>query len=386
MKTNSAFLPCSKKLWLAFLSAAAISVVAPNVAKGDAINWGNLLVVRAGDGAAALTGNATPAFLSEFSLSGGSPLQTIALPTVVSGLNQPFTLSGTATSEGFLSISANGQYLTLAGYGVVPGTTTPQTSTAAVANRVVARIDRISGSIDTTTALGDAYNGSNIRSAVSTDGINIWTSGNGGSGQGSTAGTRYTTLGSTTTTGLHSSTTNIRVVNMFNGQLFADSGSAGFTGVGTVGTGLSTTSGQTFTLLPGMPTSGTHSPYDFWFKDANTLYLADDGAVGAGGGIQKWTFDGATWTLAYTLLNNGTTTTGVRGLAGTVDGSGNAVLFGTTGSALITVTDTGASAAATTLATAPANTAFRGVEYIPEPSSAGLLLLGLLALARSRKA
>src|SRR5207244_2565061 len=94
-----------------------------------------------------------------------------------------------------------------------------------------------------------------------------------------------------------------------------------------------TTGGQTYTELPGMPTTGTHSNYDFWFKDAGTLYVADDGGAATGGGIQKWALISGTWNLQYTLLNNGTTTTGVRGLAGTIDGSGNAVLFTTTSAA-----------------------------------------------------
>jgi hypothetical protein len=355
-------------------------------ARAAAFGQGNLVVVQAGTGAAALNGNATAASLLEYT-PGGVLVQSIALPTTASGANQPITLSGTATSEGFLTLSTGGAYLTMAGYGVIPGTLTPQTSTALAANRVVARID-MSGAIDTTTSLTDAYNLSNIRSAVSTDGTSIWTGGNGGTGQGGSAGTRYTTTGSTTSTGLHATTTNIRVVNIFNGQLYADSGSAGFTGIGTVGTGLSTTSGQSFTLLPGFPTTGTHSPYDFWFKDASTLYVADDGSAANGGGIQKWTESGGTWSLQYTLLNNGTTTSAVRGLAGTVDGLGNAVLYGTTGPSLLTVTDTGASALGTILATAPANTAFRGVELlaIPEPSVAGLAVLALFAWAGSRRA
>jgi hypothetical protein len=348
---------------------------------------GDVVAVLVGDGTAALNANATAAFLQEFNptiVNQLSPIQTIALPTGASGL----TLSGSATSEGFLTLSVNGQYLTMGGYAAVPGTAGVVAAAPGTVNRVVGRID-MSGNIDISTALNDPYNGSNIRSTVSTDGINIWTAGNGGSGQGATAGVRYTTFGSTTTTQVNPTTSNMRVVNIFNGQLYVSSSSGTLLGVSTVGTGEPTSSiGGAPTLLPGMPTTGTHSPYDFFFKDANTLYVADDGAVASGGGIQKWTFAASTWTLQYTLLNNGTTTTATRGLAGEIDGSGNAVLFGTSGSTLFTVTDTGAGSLATTLATAPLNTVFRGVEFlpVPEPSSLALAALGGLAcLVASRR-
>jgi hypothetical protein len=278
----------------------------------------------------------------------------------------------------------------MGGYGAVPGTAGVATAAPTTVPRVIGRIS-LSGTIDITTSLTDAYNGSNIRSAVSTDGINIWTSGNGGSGLGSSAAARYTTLGNSTSTQLNPTTSNLRVLNLFNGQLYTSSSTGTNLGISTVGTGVPTTTGQVLTLLPGFPTAGTHSSYDFWFKDTSTLYVADDSAVASGGGIQKWTLSAGTWTLAYTLLNNGTTTTGVRGLAGMVDGSGNTVLFGTTSAssanALISVTDSGAGATATTLATAPANEAFRGVEFlpVPEPSVFALSGLGLLALAVLRK-
>src|SRR5262249_6882386 len=93
----------------------------------------NFFVVQAGDGSAGFCGDATAAFLDEFT-TGGSSVQTIALPTSVSGLNNALTLSGTATSEGFIALSANGQYLTVGGYNAILGTAGVTTS---VGNRSV---------------------------------------------------------------------------------------------------------------------------------------------------------------------------------------------------------------------------------------------------------
>ena len=384
------------------LSGGACAVVAALTSFGVAPHFaaaafipGNLVVLQAGDGSAGLSSNATVAFVKEYTTA-GVPVSSTPMPVAVSGANQPYTLSGSATSEGFLTLSADGQYLTAAGYGVVPGTVTPQTSTAAAAPRVVARID-MNQNIDTTTALTDAYNGSNIRSAVSTDGTNLWTGGNGGSGQGASAGVRFATLAATVSTQLNSTTTNVRVVNIYNGQLYMSTSSGTFLGVGTVGTGTPTTSGQTPTLLSGFPTTGTHSSYDFWFKDSDTLYVADDGSAANGGGIQKWAQSGGSWSLQYTLAaGTGLTgsAVGARGLAGYVDGGGNAVLFATTSDAspnrLVTITDTGAGSAFTTLATAPVgagSTAFRGVEFlpVPEPASLGLIAVASVAMLRRRR-
>jgi len=250
----------------------------------------------------------------------------------------------------------------------------------------------MNGTVDTTTILTDSYNGSNIRSAVSSDGQNIWTGGNAGSGLSASAGVRYTTLGASSATQINSTTSNMRVVKIFNGQLYVSSSTGTFLGVSSVGTGEPTTgfTGSP-TPLPGMPTTGSHSAYDFFFKDANTLYIADEGTVANGGGIQKWTFNGSVWSLQYTLLNNGTTTTSVRGLAGFVEGNGNVDLFATTTASsannLIEVVDTGVNTSISAiLATAPANDVFRGVALlnpIPEPN--GLFACGALILYLGRK-
>src|SRR2546429_280991 len=73
---------------------------------------GNLVVYRVGDGLSALGSAATPVFLDEYTPAGVF-VQTIAVPTTTSGSNRALTASGTATSEGLLTRSIDGQYLTL---------------------------------------------------------------------------------------------------------------------------------------------------------------------------------------------------------------------------------------------------------------------------------
>ena len=354
---------------------------------GAAFGSGDLVVVQSGDGSAALSSAATAAFLDEFPSAGGSMVQQIALPTSAIGGNAALTLSGSATSEGFLTLSANGQYLTVAGYNQAPGTASV---TGSIGNRTVARID-LNGNIDTTTVLNDATSIGNVRSVISDNGSGIWV-------DSSSGGIRYVNYGTTgTSVQLSSTPSNVRVVNIFAGQLYTSSASGAFQGIASVGTGVPTTSGQTTTLLPGFPTSSGPSPYDYVFANSTTLYVADDRSATSSGGLQKWIFNGSSWSLAYTL--NSGITAGLRGLTATTDGAGNETLYATTAESsankLVSITD---SLAATTLpgsetftiiATAAANTAYRGVEFIPtaapEPASAALGLLGLIAAAAFRR-
>src|SRR5689334_14578782 len=106
----------------AALSVGATLAFLSSVVTAATITPGNLVVIQVGDGSAALASSATAGFAKEFTTAGGAPVQTINLPTSVSGANQQLTYSGTATSEGFLTLSANGQYLTTAGYAANPGT------------------------------------------------------------------------------------------------------------------------------------------------------------------------------------------------------------------------------------------------------------------------
>jgi hypothetical protein len=313
---------------------------------------GNIVVVRVGTGDS-LTNASTAVFLDEYT-TGGSLVQSVAIPASSSGSNAPLTLSGTAASEGSIVNSADGRYLTLAGYGIAPGTASVNSSTSATVNRVVARIDA-SASIDITTKLTDASTGNNIRGAVTNDGTAFWISGAAG-------GVRYAALGATTSTQLSTTPVNNRVINIFNNQLYVTSNKSSCFGISSVGSGLPATSGQTITLLSGFPTS-TASP-DGFSKNGNTIYVADDRTDG-NGGVQKWTYSGSSWSLAYVLVPSATT--GAIGLS--VDWtSANPIIYATTtDNKIVTVIDAGSSSSFTTLVTGATNTLLHGVSFTPIP-------------------
>ncbi|MBV1854512.1 ExeM/NucH family extracellular endonuclease [Catellatospora sp. NEAU-YM18] len=326
---------------------------------------GNIVVVRVGDGAAALSSVAAPVFLDEYTPA-GALVRTITLPTSVSGSNRRFTMAGSATSEGALALSADGRYLTLGGYDADPGLAGVATSSTATVARVAARVDG-AGAVDTTTAITDAFSGANIRGVVSDDGSRVWA-------VGSSGGVRLATVGAGTTTQINSvAPTNLRAVAIADGRLYVSTGSAP-TGVYAVGSGLPTTGGQTPSLVTAVP-----SPYAILALDrdpgvpgVDTLYVADDSAS-PNGGIAKYSFNGSAWTARGNFRPSGS---GARGITGSVTGA-TATLFATTnaGSAqLVKVEDTAAydapiSATAVVLQTAATNTALRGVAFAPAGGS-----------------
>ncbi len=337
-------------------------------ARAAAITPGNLVVLRVGDGSTTLSSAATAVFLDEYSTTLGTPLvQTIAMPTVVNGTNRILTNSGSAASEGALSRSADGRYLTLAGYDTAPGTSTNVTSTSV--NRIVARVDA-NGNVDTSTRISDGYSSNSIRSATTIDGSGFWT----GGAATSAGGTRYVIYGSSgTSTQISSTTNNTRVTGIFGGQLYTTAGTGSNIGLNTVGTGIPTSTGNTTSLF--LPVNSSN-PFGFIFLDRDpgvagldTLYIADQTSAN---GILKYSFDGTAWTARGAL-------TGIyTGITAVVSGN-DAVIYATSGTGagnkLVTVTDTAAfnaniTGTFTTLATAPANTAFRGLAFAPENTAA----------------
>ena len=347
------------------------------VANAQVFSDGNL-IISGTTSTTALTSAATQVYLSEYRINGTTTNNTYTFPGN-STLN--LTSSGTATSEGQLSLQGN--YLAIGGYNAAVGTTGVANTTSNAVNRVVGIVNYKTGATSITSLGNTAYSGNNIRGAV-TDGTNIWTSGANG-------GIYNTTVGSTTNAALLSSTTlNNRHIDIYNGQLYYSTGSA--TGGATIGlyaVGSGTPTGPTVASSSFAATTvvgGSTSPYDFAFADPNTLFVADSSA-----GIQKYTRTSTTgsFSLAYTV----TVGTGYTGLTIAQDVNGNNVLFAVSPTTFSRFTDLGSASADAstfiTLATAPTNTSFRGVRFLgtgrvvttPAPSALLPLALGVPMIA-----
>ena len=340
-------------------------MLAAATAQAGSFTAGNIVVYRVGNGSGSLVQTGNPVFIDEYTPS-GTFVQSVSLPTTVSGSNKPLVAQGGTGNgsavEGLITNSSDGQYVVLTGYDTTlpgPGTLSSQDCTGGSAVPRTVGLVRYDGTVDTSTALTDLACKSNVRSATSSDGTNIWASGN--QGNSGTGGVKYTTVGSTTSTQLNSTDTNMRQVLIFGGQLYAaPNGGA----VSMIGSGLPTTAGQTDTALS-LSGAGT-SPDGFFMTTVSggtVLYLMDD----TQGTIRKYSLVSGTWTG-----NGSITYANARAVFGLVSGSTVTLYVRTsTNDAVIsTLTDTGGfngtiTGTVTTLITAPANEVFRGIAGAP---------------------
>ncbi|WP_028636321.1 hypothetical protein [Nocardioides sp. URHA0032] len=345
------------------LAVAAVPLLSSTQAQAAKFTGGNLVVYRVGDGASALSNAAAPVFLDEFTPDGDA-VSSVALPTAAAGANKPLTAAGQSRSEGLITNSPDGRLLALTGYAAAPGTTGPggmslTASDPASVARVVGVVDA-DGELDTSTTLGSG-GPAIIRSAV-TNGKQVWAAGGDG-------GVLTTAIGSGTVTSIAGgATANLGALTVQGGQLFASGILANR--LAAVGTGTPKGS-ATLTDLTGLPEDLLTYGYaflnltsaDFAGTELDTLYLANSSE--RGGTVDKYRYNGSRWASAGHVDVEGAT-----GLVADVSG-GQVSLAVTTPTELLALTDPNGAGNAfdpsnpTVLATADANTEFRGVALAP---------------------
>jgi PEP-CTERM motif len=467
---------------VAAVAAATQAIASANAESISSFTEGDVVVVVEGNGSGtgSYTDNqAAPLTLYEYDPSGASFEGSFELPQSASGANFPVSGEYGSSSEGTLQLSGNGRYLTVMGYGVNantfnanPGSFSPDSSNTALGqsgsltgqsytpvSRVVALIGA-NGSVNSSTALFNIFDANNPRSVYTADGSSFYVSGQGTKGD-ATGGVFYATLGSHSATSItgpdagSGSSQDTREVQVFDNQLYVStdskSGSTNRSFIGTLGAkGALPTSeangGDGPAMLPGFGNSGgtgkikvtaanannvnaglvgqdmtvNLSPENYFFANADTLYVADTGAPKntsadsplGDGGLQKWTLSGGTWTLDYTISagldlvanntadpSNTSGTTGLYGLAGkvvTIGGTPEVELFATNYTIgdtdqtyLYGITDVLGDLTAQAgekfveLEKAPEDANFKGVAFAPaapEPSTWAMMMVGFVGL------
>ncbi len=340
--------------------------------------------------------------LVDYSEAGVPSGFSVALPVADSGTTHALTESGSALNDGELTLSADGQSIVASGYDAVP--TTASVTSASGIPRTVAVVSS-SGVVDSSTSITNGtVEGNNFRSATtSTAGGLIYTGGGGGTG--------VTPDGASTNSYL--TTDNVHQVQIYDGQLYESTTK----NIYAIGTGVPTSGTQTTTaLLSGANLPSHFGPDQFAFAtlgtgatQPDTLYVAD-GSNGATSGdpnaVEKYSLESGVWTASGSV-----TVPLAAGIAVAVYGgaahlfvtgatassaSNNTVLYGITDSSGFGGTLSGT---ATSLATAPTGTDFKGLVFSPPgpgavtpetpyivllPGLAAVGLVGYVVLRRRR--
>ena len=358
-------------------------------------------VARIGSGTGTITANATAVFLEQHLVSTGNLVTTVAMPTGADGgAQQPVTLTGTSVTEGDLTRSTNGRYVSLSGYAVPPGSTglsaAPTNSTTL--DRVNARVDA-SGNVDTSTVLSFMsapsntdvmFGDGNPRGTASVDGSGFWIGGNGAAvGTAYTGGIWFVPFGTAAGTITMANQVNVgptRSVKIFGGQLYGTGDTTQTPELFAVGTGLPTTGPQTATELPGLPAVVSTGTWSFAMFDLSpsvpgldTLYVASSSAIAMGDagtlplGILKFTYNGSTWSFVTSFgPTNASGALGVRGLDGLANPATNSVTLiastvepGQTQNHVAVFTDSGGTITAGPTVLSANETLYRGVAISP---------------------
>jgi hypothetical protein len=313
---------------------------------------GNLAVLRVGDGTESLSSHGNSVFIDQFTPS-GTLVGSIAIPD---NATNALLVSGSASSEGALGCSPDGRLLIFAGYNIAFTNSSSSLADASSTNapRVLGIVD-VAGTFVLVGVTTNQYSGNNIRSGTTDGRGNYW----GAGANSANNGTFY--FGSGPTSTIQTNVANSIVIQDLGGNLYFSTAKT-TPGIWKIpGTPVVSATAAVF-----LSAGSKASPYAFAFNsDFTTAYIADDTLKGVGG-IQRWDFNGSAWAMTYAFTS--LTNIGARGVA--VDFSGaHPVIYATTAenstNRLVSITDTGATATATTLATARVNQLFRGLSLAP---------------------
>ena len=308
---------------------------------------GNLTVLRADSN----TLNNTTATLVEISTTTAGQTGAAVQAIAIDGTTAPnaIRISGSATSSGYMSRSADGTLICFPGHN---STTTSPTNANTITTRAVVTFDAAG-----TFALGATYtapSGGQARGATSLNNTNFYIADQAG----------IFTNGTSTA----SPAANLRSARAFGASVYVLQATAGTTVVSTV----SAITGGSIVGLPGLATDTT--AVDFYMVSSGANASAFDVLyVLTSTGIKKYSLVTGTWTANGTYA----TVTGF-GLAAAWNGTGSTLYVSTGNGAtsannVVKVTDTAGYNAAiavttannVTLYTAPTGTTVKGVAFAP---------------------
>lgn len=368
----------STRYWV--LSAILTTLTAlPVCAQG--FEAGNVVVLRVGG----LSSSSSAVFLDQYNPTTNTLINSTAVST--EGPNR-LTISGADRSEGNITLSADGKTILVAGYREEPGTFGIATSDAPTTNRIVNSYSY--DGIERQIGASSAFSGTVVRSAVSDTGLlesNTYLTGG-----GNINSVQKLQLAASDSFQITSEPTNLRMINIFNGQLYASRAiapSGATRGIFQIGTDLPT--GTTTSQLV-LDTGSSSQVNSFAISpDSQTIYTADLRTNGEGG-ISRWDFNGSDWSLTASFLlggENGGEAGSDSGAVGlTVDFQTHTLYATTTGTStsgannrLVSLRfDQGGFVDFNTIATASHGTTFRGVVFSPVPEPGLILAIGFAGL------
>jgi hypothetical protein len=336
-------------------SVVALSIVAPLRLYST-----NVVAIRVGDGAQALTTSGNSMAVDQFAPD-GTYLSTVGIPdsgpTSMLAIGPTATASPSSVTGNGLSRSANGRFLVIGGYNTnLSYAGELQSASAPTVPRGIGLIDdRAQYTLAISSTSGAS--GNFWRGAIADGTNNHW-------GYSRTSSTYYFGFDAPGVL-LQTTWLNLRSMALFNGSIYGVSAVAANPGVMRIA-GLPTAPATLEWLIDATMTSDGSSSDLEVSPNGNLIYLADARAGASGGGIQRWEFNGTAWNLAYTL-NDGL---GAGAYYVTADFSGaNPVVYAVTTEAdnnrVVRISDTGAGSAGTVVANAGVNQNFRGLRMGP---------------------